>query len=204
MLCKIDIQSIHWSICCNLAIEFKTYSIMKAKKIIVGILVGFVVIAAAYFAYALYINPKSPMGSAAYSNGDKEISVRYYRPYKKDRLIFGEAADGALAPYDTYWRLGANMTTKLTTNQDFDFAGRLLPKGSYGLYAYPYAENWVIYVHSKTGGLSFTEPDPSGILMKVNVPVQSLEEPLEQFTIDFVDSSLRMRWDTTKVVIPIH
>jgi len=80
----------------------------------------------------------------------------------------------------------------------------LLPKGSYGLYAYPYAENWVIYVHSKTGGLSFTEPDPSGILMKVNVPVQSFEEPLEQFTIDFVDSSLRMRWDTTKVVIPIH
>lgn len=60
---------------------------MKAIKIIVGILVGFVVIAAAYFAYALYINPKSPMGSAAYSNGDKEISVRYYRPYKKDRLI---------------------------------------------------------------------------------------------------------------------
>ena len=60
---------------------------MKALKIIIGILVGFVVIAAAYFAYALYINPKSPMGSAAYSNGDKEISVRYYRPYKKDRLM---------------------------------------------------------------------------------------------------------------------
>ena len=177
---------------------------MKALKIIIGLLVALVVIAAAYFAYALYINPKSPKGSAAYSNGDKEISIRYYRPYKKDRLIFGDVAEGALVPYDTYWRLGANLTTKLTTNQDLDFAGRVLPKGSYGLYAYPYAENWVIYVHQKTGGLSFTELDPSGILMKVNVPVQRLEEPLEQFTIDFVDSSLRMRWDTTKVVIPIH
>jgi hypothetical protein len=57
---------------------------------------------------------------------------------------------------------------------------------------------------AKQEALSFTEPDPSGILMKVNLPVQSLEEPLEQFTIDFVDSSLRIRWDTTKVVIPIH
>ena len=65
---------------------------MKATKILIVLLVGLVLIAAAYFAYALYINPKSPMGSAAYSNGDKEISIRYYRPYKKDRLIFGDAS----------------------------------------------------------------------------------------------------------------
>ena len=40
--------------------------------------------------------------------------------------------------------------------------------------------------------------------MKVNVPVTSLSESVEQFTIDFVDSSLRFRWDTTEVLIPIH
>lgn len=177
---------------------------MKALKISIGIILSLAVLAGLFFAYNLYINPKSPRGSADYAADGKEISIRYYRPFKKDRLIFGEATDEALVPYGVYWRLGANLTTKLSTNQDLDFAGRLLPKGTYGLYAYPYAENWVLVVHKKTGGISFSEPDSSGILMKINLPTQKLEEPLEQFTIDFVESSLRMRWDTTKVVIPIH
>jgi len=62
----------------------------------------------------------------------------------------------------------------------------------------------VIYVHTKTGGLSAMEPDPSGILMKINVPVQTLGDVIEQLTMDFVDSNLRIRWDTTQVVIPIE
>jgi len=177
---------------------------MKALKIIIGVVVSLVVLAGLFFVYSLYVNPKSPLGLAEYIDGDKEITVRYYRPFKKDRLIFGDSADGALVPYGVYWRLGANLTTKLTTNQDLDFAGRTLPKGSYGLYVYPYAENWLVFVHTKTGGISFNEPEAEGIIMKVNVPVTSLSESLEQFTIDFVDSSLRFRWDTTEVLIPIH
>ena len=85
-----------------------------------------------------------------------------------------------------------------------DFAGRILPKGTYGLYTYPYAENWVLVVHKTTGRISFSEPDSNGILMKINLPVQVLGESLDQFTIDFVGSSIRIRWDTTKVVIPIN
>ena len=177
---------------------------MKAIKISIGILLGLAVLAGLFFAYGLYINPKSPRGYAEYIADGKEINIRYYRPLKKERLIFGEIADGALVPFGVYWRMGANLTTKITTNQDLDFAGRLLPKGTYGLYAYPYAENWVLVVHEKTGGISFSEPEASGVIMKINLPTQKLEEPLEQFTIDFVETSLRIRWDTTKVVIPIR
>lgn len=177
---------------------------MKIIKISLFALLGLVVIAGLFFAYGLYINPKSPLGSAEYQDAEKEITVRYYRPFKNDRLIFGEAADGALVPFGSYWRLGANLTTKLTTNKDLNLAGRLLPKGTYGLYVYPYAENWVLYVHTKTGGFSAVEPDPSGILMKINLPVQQVEQPVEQFTMDFIDNALRMQWDTTKVVLPLE
>ena len=177
---------------------------MKILIISIGILVSLIVLAGLFFVYSLYINPKSPLGNIEFKNENTEMSVRYYRPYKKDRLIFGESAEGALVPYDVYWRLGANLTTKLTTNRDISFAGRNLAAGSYGLYVYPYAENWVIYVHTKTGGLSAMEPDPSGILMKINVPVQTLGDVIEQLTMDFVDSNLRIRWDTTQVVIPIE
>lgn len=177
---------------------------MKVFKVIIGVLVSLVILTGSFLAYNLYINPKSPKGLADFKSDDKEITIKYYRPYKNERLIFGEPDNGVLVPYGIYWRLGANLTTKITTNQDLDFAGRNLPKGTYGLYAYPYAENWVVIVHEKTGRISFSEPDSTGILMKINLPVQKLDESLEQFTIDFLESSLRMRWDKTKVVIPIN
>lgn len=177
---------------------------MKPIKIILGILLSSLILVGSYFAYNLFINPISPGESVQYKSEGKEISISYYRPYKKERLIFGEAADGALVTYGKYWRLGANLTTKIITNNDLDIAGRKLPKGTYGLYTYPYAENWMLVIHETTGRISFSEPDSKGILMKINIPVQAIDNSLEQFTIDFVGSSIRMRWDRTKVIIPIN
>ncbi len=53
---------------------------MKIIKISLFALLGLVVIAGLFFAYGLYINPKSPLGTAEFKAVDKEISVRYYRP----------------------------------------------------------------------------------------------------------------------------
>ena len=57
-------------------------------------------------------------------------------------------------------------------------------------------------VHEKTGGFSNVEPDPAAVVMKFNLPVESLPEVIEQFTIDFVEQNIRLRWDTTQVLIP--
>ena len=176
---------------------------MKLLKRILFVILLLVGIAGLYFIYGLYINPKSPLDHAEYKMGDTEVSIRYYRPYKNERLIFGTKEDGALVHYGEYWRLGANLTTKLKTNTELSFAGRLLKAGTYGLYTYPEKDNWVVVVHTKTGGFSFAEPDSSGIIMKINTATQVLDKSLEQFTIDFVDNYLRMRWDTTQVTIPI-
>jgi len=175
---------------------------MKILKYILLTVVSLVVIAAAFFAYGLYINPKSPKGTAEYSSGSTEIDIRYYRPFKNNRLIFGAQEDGALVPYGQYWRLGANLTTRLTTNTDLSFASRSLPAGSYGLYTYPYKDHWLLVVHEKTGGFSNAEPDPAAVVMKLNLPVESLPEVVEQFTIDFLEQNIRLRWDTTQVLIP--
>lgn len=176
---------------------------MKKFKIILLSLLALVIVLGGYFIYALYINPKSPYGNSIYNTQNNTIEVDYYRPYKKNRLIFGEKADGALVPYGEYWRLGANFTTTLSTKESISLAGRQIEPGTYGMYTYPYAENWVLVLHEKASGLSAAEPDPSGILMKINVPVQTLDAPVEQLTIDFVDNFIRMRWDTTQVVLSI-
>ena len=61
---------------------------MKILKYSLVVLLTVVVVAAAYFVYGLYINPKSPKGMAEYSNGATSIQIRYYRPFKNERLIF--------------------------------------------------------------------------------------------------------------------
>jgi len=175
---------------------------MKTMKKIFLVALSLVVLAGLYLIYGLYINPKSPKGTAEYVNGSTEIQINYYRPYKKDRLIFGTLEDGALVPFGQYWRLGANLTTQLKTNKALFFADRKLAPGTYGMYVYPYSDYWQLIIHEKNGGFSAAEPDSSGILMQMNLPVEKLAESLEQFTIDFVDENLRIRWDTTQVLIP--
>lgn len=174
----------------------------KTRKFIIGIS-ALSFLALFYFAYGLYINPKSPLGKAEYKKENTEVKVTYYRPFKKERLIFGSTSEGALVPFGNYWRLGANLRTKLKTNSSIIFANRLLKKGTYGLYVYPYQNNWVLTVHSNYRGWGNSEPEPEGIIMQVNLPTTSLMDPVEQLSIDFVEDALRIRWDTTQVVIPL-
>ena len=72
---------------------------MKILKLIIILLLLLAGIVGLYLVYSLYINPKSHLGNAEYKNGDTEINIRYYRPFKNDRLIFGAKADDALVPY---------------------------------------------------------------------------------------------------------
>lgn len=177
---------------------------MKILKNLLIVILSVVIIGVIYFVYGLYINPKSPSGQVEYAKDGTEINIRYYRPLKRDRLIFGTQDDGALVPFGQYWRLGANLTTRIAVNTDISFANRLLKKGSYGLYTYPYADHWMLFVHENDGGLSYNEPDSLGILMKINLPTETLENSIEQFTIDIIDQNIRMRWDTTQVLIPFE
>ncbi len=52
------------------------------KKIFIA-LIGFFLIIVFYFFYAVIINPKSPKGEASIIEKELELSVSYYRPYKK-------------------------------------------------------------------------------------------------------------------------
>ena len=177
------------------------------KKISIAVLI-LILAVVGYFYYALFINPKSPQGTAVFDKDDLKMEVSYYRPYKKGRLIFGDESQGALLPYGKYWRLGANLVTKIEVNQAITFAGVDLDAGSYRLYAYPQESYWELIVHTDPFGSSAQEPDPAGIIARINLEKSSLNEIVEQFTIDFETSPknilLRMRWDTTEINIPIN
>ncbi len=180
---------------------------MKILKKLGLIILTIFVIAIFYFGYEIFINPKSPKGNVLFKNENIEIEISYSRPYKKNRLIFGEIDKGALVPFGKYWRLGANFATSIDINKDVSFAGRPLKTGEYRLYAFPFKNNWRLVLNSEFGAFGFNEPDYSKDILSVNLPVIITNEQLEQFTIDFIEIDsilqLRIRWDNTKIIVPI-
>lgn len=129
------------------------------------------------------------------------VSVTYGRPYKKDREIFG-----GLEKYGKVWRLGADEATTITFNKDVRFAGKPVGAGTYTMFAIPNEKEWTIILNSETGqwGAYNYEKIKDSDVVQVTVPVQKLDDVVEQLTISFPDAaSLAIAWDRTRVTVPL-
>jgi hypothetical protein len=90
------------------------------KKILYTLLI----IIAVFITYSAYVinNPVSPLETV--SSDYSDVSITYSRPFKNDRLIFGNASDEALVLYDNYWRTKASSDAFPKINLSF-LKGRL-------------------------------------------------------------------------------
>lgn len=177
---------------------------MKKILLVVGVLL--IALVGAYF----IMNsgpPKSPAGSASYSDANLDVKVTYHRPFKKGRVIFGEKDAGALVPNGKYWRLGANASTDITFGKNVTFAGKPVSAGTYRMYAVPGATSWTVVLNSAPSRFGAMEPSKDKDVLSVDVPVEKSPEVVEQFTINIAASppgaQLEFRWDTTLVKIPL-
>jgi hypothetical protein len=177
------------------------------KKTIYTI-VALVAIGGIAFALYQFLVPKSPKEVVGFNGNGVDITVAYSKPYKKGRLIFGEAKDKALLPYGQYWRLGANASTDITFSNDVLFAGKAVPAGTYRMYAVTGPRNFQISLNSEAGvSAAHNEPDYTKDVTKVDIPVESVQET-EQLTIRFSDASnvinMDIEWDKTRLRVPIE
>ena len=172
---------------------------------------GLIVIILIFLGYALniYLSPPlSPLDKVTYNSEDIVLEVEYSRPYKKGRLIFGLKSDDALVPYNEYWRTGANAATQFATNQEIQFGDKTLSAGEYRLYTIPNSKIWKVIINEEADTFfAISEPDYSKDVISIEVESNEIDNSIEQFTIDFLDSdstiSLRMRWDNVEVLVPI-
>lgn len=178
------------------------------KKILLG--VGAVVLLfVLYVVYALFIaTPKSPPNTAAYEGNGLEIEINYHQPYKKGRLIFGKAADGALQPFGKYWRLGANDATEISMNKDILFGGKPLKAGTYRIYAVPGPMSFKVTLNSELDVFfGVSEADPALDLFSVDAPVTMQSAETEMFTINIngkgSGAQIDFVWDKTMFSVPI-
>jgi hypothetical protein len=178
------------------------------KKILIGVGILAVVLTVAF----IYLNNRnrtlSPPDTAHLDVNGLHVEITYSRPSVRGRVIFGSEADGALQPYGSYWRLGANEATVLNISQDVTFNGMPLKAGSYSLYAIPGADSFQIGVNSETGQWGAWEPDFSKNVFVTEVPVNRPVVPVEQFTIRLEEGSQNavtayFEWSNVQFSIPI-
>ena len=149
----------------------------------------------------------SPEDVVTYSQKDLQIEIVYNRPYKKDRVIFGN-----LVPYNEVWRTGANEATTFETNQDILVDGSILKAGKYTLWTIPMENSWKIIFNSQMypWGINLDKEayrDAKFDSLILERPVEKVEDVLEQFTIQFEENkdfvTLVLAWDHTKVSVPL-
>jgi hypothetical protein len=149
----------------------------------------------------------SPEDQVIYSQGDLALKVYYNRPYKKDRVIFGN-----LVAYDKVWRTGANEATTFETNKSLTIEGKKLSAGKYSLWTIPRENTWTIIFNSEHGQWGINSKgeanrQPEGDVLVINATAVNQDQVFEQFTIAFEksgeDIEMVLAWDKTLVSVPI-
>jgi hypothetical protein len=156
----------------------------------------------------------SPADSAALSVGGASVGVRYSRPAKRGRVVFGDSGL-AMEPYGKVWRTGANEATRFTTDRDLLIGDATVPAGTYTLWTHLDRAGWKLIVNKQ-----ILRPDGSGRplwgtmydatqdLVKVPMTMSRLASPLEQMRIALepqgAGAVLRVQWDTTQASVPLR
>ena len=158
----------------------------------------------------------SPRDSFRVTIAGTMIAVDYSRPAVRGRTIFG----GVVVPWNQVWRTGANAATRFTTSGDLVMGGHTIPRGSYTLWTLPTPAGWKLIVNRQTQApcrgeacvlptrplLQGTDYAADSDLVRLDLTVERLSRPVEQFTIAIEPQGtggvLMLQWETTRASIP--
>ena len=152
-------------------------------------------------------------GGRSYSGG-KWVDVEYGRPILRGRdNLFGagdEYGAGFLlgAPV---WRVGADQSTRFSTEADLVFGGQRLPAGEYSMFAELSESEWTLIFSTYGVKQSFREETPDTLwgsygytadrdVLRTSMSVTSIAASADQLTILFTDmtqegGNLVIWWD---------
>lgn len=170
------------------------------KWLVISLLALIVLLFGAYKYMQTQTKKHSPEETITQTIGNGEVEIFYNRPYKKERVVFGE-----LVPYGEVWRTGANEATTFTSNIDLNIEGKTLAAGKYTFWTIPGESEWVLIWNSKMypWGVNWESQaarESEHDVLQVTVPIEMLDEVVEQFTIRFSGSNdLIIEWDQTRV-----
>ena len=156
----------------------------------------------------------SPADSIITRVGAANVAIRYSRPAKRGRVVFGDSSV-AMEPFGKVWRMGANEATRLSTDRDLMIGDATIPAGNYTLFAQLDRSGWKLIVNKlllrpdNSGRLLWgTMHDPQHDLVRIPMTMSTLPSPVEQMTIALEPqgdaATLKVMWDATQASVPVR
>jgi hypothetical protein len=155
--------------------------------------------------------------------GGKWVEIKYGRPLKRGRDLWGSGADYGRQLYAgaPVWRAGANVSTRLNTEMPLVLNSKTIPAGEYSLFIDLKPNNWTLIVSTygvqtdsfdqtnKTalwGSYNYT---PEKDVIRAPMRLEVLPHALEQLTWAFADmtdagGTLAIMWDTVMASVPFR
>ena len=167
--------------------------------------------------------PKSPRGAAATQIGESWIDVSYGRPILRGRNgIFGSGEEYGQKIYlgAPVWRVGADVTTRITTELDLMIGETKLPAGEYSFFIELKEGAWTAILSTQPYMEAFDRAktqegitwgaygyDPKDDVLRAPMVVTTNDFSLDQVTIGFTDvtadgGSLFVIWDNQFGALP--
>jgi hypothetical protein len=106
------------------------------------------------------------------------VLVDYGRPMVRERSVWG----GALVPFDSVWRAGANDATHLFTTRVLTFGQLTVPPGSYTLWIQHTRSGTFLIVNKQTGQWG-TVYDPAQDVGRVTMQMAPAPTHVEEMTV---------------------
>jgi hypothetical protein len=139
----------------------------------------------------------SPRDSSKATVGAATLTIDYSRPSVRGRRIWGD-----VVPWDTVWRLGADVATHFTTDVDLAIGGAAVPAGRYTLWMLP-SETTPQLIVSRLVNVFGTNYNPAQDLVRVPLTRRTTTELAERLTLDVRDGALNVRWADVVWSVPV-
>lgn len=146
----------------------------------------------------------SPLATVRWQAGAVPGELCYGRPSRHGRAVYG-----ALVPFDSLWRLGANEPTRLYLGGAARLAGISLAAGRYSLYARPGPGSWTLFVSRSVlhWGNDISAAVRAREVGHASIAVEPLTQAVETLTVTATPPAdtvwLHFDWETTRVTLPI-
>ncbi len=129
--------------------------------------------------------------------GNTEISIHYYSPGVKNRIIWG-----GLVTYDQVWVTGAHSATRLDSDRPFTIGGVKIPAGKYALFTIPGKEEWTVIINKNYQQHLTDDYDSKDDLVRVKIKPIFSETSLERLQYFIENNKLIIAWEKIKVELP--
>ncbi len=167
---------------------------MTRKTVLGGMFLGILCMVLAVPSGAQPARGKAEMKAAAGA-----ITVDYGRPSLKGRDMLSRLQEGS------FWRMGMNQATVLTTPVELSFGEMKVAKGAYSLWLKKTGEAFELVFNSQTGQWG-TQHDPAKDVHSVVMKEKELATPVETFTIDLAPAekggTLELSWGAVELAAP--